>query len=114
MKARVIYLVLGMSVWYVFGSKPIIRSNVASPTSYAEMTPSSLTKDPCMNNFREIGPLRSILLHSPCLRILTLHLPFTEGNNCTTNVEAICFREAFKIKTEDLVNSALKVGGYLT
>ena len=29
-----------------------------------------------MQNFREIGPLGSILLHSPCFKILTLRPPF--------------------------------------
>ena len=42
MIARVIYLVLGKSVRYVSGSQPIICSNVATPTSYGEMTPSWL------------------------------------------------------------------------
>ena len=30
-----------------------------------------------MENFREIGPLGSILLHSPCFKILTLRPPFS-------------------------------------
>ena len=43
MIARVINLVLGKSVLYVFGSKPINCSNVASPTSDGKMMTSSLS-----------------------------------------------------------------------
>ena len=42
MRARVFYRVLGKSVRYVFGIKPIIWPNVAGPTTYEPITKASL------------------------------------------------------------------------
>ena len=42
MRARVFYRVLGKSVRYVFGIKPIIWPYVAGPTTYEPITTTSL------------------------------------------------------------------------
>ena len=42
MRARVFYRVLGKSVRYVFGIKPIIWPNVAGPTTYEPITTACL------------------------------------------------------------------------
>ena len=42
MRARVFYRVLGKSVRYVFGIKPIIWPNVACPTTYELITTATL------------------------------------------------------------------------
>ena len=44
MRARVFYRVLGKSVRYVFGIKPIIWPNVAGPTTYELITMATLLK----------------------------------------------------------------------
>ena len=44
MRARVFYRVLGKSVRYVFGIKPIILPYVAGPTTYEPITTASLLR----------------------------------------------------------------------
>ena len=46
MRARVFYRVLGKSVRYVFGIKPIIWPNVAGPMTYELITTATLNGPP--------------------------------------------------------------------
>ena len=68
MRARVFYRVLGKSVRYVFGRKPIIWPNVAGPTTYELITTATLILSQGLD--QQPPPLGYIIVRIEALYVL--------------------------------------------